>query len=122
MTFLALNMDACFLTQQKSDLEFEEMMYSNEYTETTNQISTRYSELSSTTSSTGSTSSTSTTSSSSSTENDPMLQQLKSMQDYYQSKKDGIESQLKAINADLEGYKEAVKTNVKSECKLSISA
>lgn len=117
MTFLALNMNTCFLVAQKSDLEYDEMIASNQYQQITQQMSDRFQELS------GSTGTTSTTSSSSSSnlDNDPELQELKSQQDIYEAKKESIESQLKAITAELESYQKQVDTNVKSECKLTAS-
>lgn len=115
MTFLALNMNTCFLIGEKSDLEYEEMIWSNKYEKVTSEMADRQQELSSTKSS-------STTSGSSNTlDNDPQLQEYKSEQDLYESKKESIESRLKIITAELESYQKQVDTNIKSECKLSTS-
>ena len=52
---------------------------------------------------------------------DSTYRQLQSEQQRYDSKKGSVESRLKIINAQIDGYQEAVKNNVKTECKLSIS-
>jgi len=102
MTILALNMSACYLMGDKSELEFQEMGLVTEYNDTTEEM-TSYLDDSSHKSS------------------DSQYARLQSQQQEYDSKKTSIESQLKVINAEIEGYQEAVKSNVKSECKLSIS-
>ena len=127
MTFLALNMNTCFLISQKSDLEFEEMTISNQYNEITQEMGEREQQLSNaktttvTTTSTGSTTTTVSTGATS-LDNDGELQYLKSQQSYYANKKNSLESQLKVISAELESYQKTVDTNIKNECKLSISA
>lgn len=113
MTFLVLNMATTQLIIQQSDLEYQEMILSQEYDQITQEIGDRSQELSSTT--------TSGTSNTNTLENDSELQYLKAQQDIYDTKKSNIESQLKVIQAELENYQKAVDTNVKSECKLNIS-
>lgn len=54
-------------------------------------------------------------------ENDPIMVYYQTQDDTYNSQKDGIESQLKIINPQIESLDKAIDTNVKSECKLSIS-
>ena len=105
MTILALNMSACYLLGEKSELEYQEMEYVNEYNDVTNDM-TSY--LDKTDNKTHSSS-------------DDEYKQLQSKQQNYDSKKTTIESRLKVINSEIEGFQEAVKNNVKSECKLSIS-
>lgn len=101
MTFLALGIEKSCLQQQKDMLEFEEMVYANNYNNITEQLSSYLSEGGSTTDSTACA--------------------LEATQELYDSKKSAIESQLETINAELDSYDKAVQTNIKSECKLSIS-
>lgn len=102
MTFLSLGIEKSCLIQQKDLLEFEEMIFTNNYNEVT-------SELSSYLSQDGASSS------------DAAACQLEAQQELFDSKKTAIEAQLETINAELDSYDKAVQTNIKSECKLSIS-
>ncbi|MFA7659007.1 MAG: hypothetical protein WCY19_06210 [Candidatus Gastranaerophilaceae bacterium] len=116
MTFLALNVNTCFLIRQKSELEFQEMTLSNEYDSITQELSTYLQEKNGSNSGSGSGSTNST-----SLENDTQYQYLQSEQQYYETEKSSIESQLKVINAEVESFQKTVEANVKSECKLNIS-
>lgn len=133
MTFLALNINSTFLLSEKSDLEFQDMMYGNKYDEIVQEMSTYEASKSSSTGTTSSTSGTSCgyndftdyseddSSSSSSSSDDPYLASLAAQEKYYESKKTTIESQLKVINNELESYQKAIEANIKSECAFKIS-
>lgn len=106
MTFLSLAIEKSSLTTQKSQLEFQEMMLSEEL----NQTEEAMQELVN------------------SNEDDDVdvedtaeYKLLEMMDEQYNSQKDSLESQLSTINAEIESYGKAVDTNIKSECKLSIS-
>lgn len=122
MTFLVLAMNAEALISQKSDLEYQEVIYSNEY-DSLSEEETSYLAEKNQSNGTNGANGTNGTSNTSSTDlaNDSELQYIKSQESYYMNKKTSIETQLKAINASIDGYKEAAKENIKSECKLSIS-
>ncbi len=49
------------------------------------------------------------------------MRQLEYEQELYDSQKGSIESQLKEINAEIDGLDKAVDTNIKQEGKISIS-
>lgn len=120
MTFLALAMNSEALIAQKSDLEYQELVYSNEYDSLTEEETSYLAEKNQ--SSNGANGANGTNGNSSADlSNDAELQYIKAQESYYMNKKTAIETQLKAINASIDGYKEAVKENIKSECKLSIS-
>lgn len=102
MTFLSLGIEKSCLTQQKDLLEFEEMCYTNNYNEITQSLSEYLSQDGNKTS-------------------DSKACELEAQQELYDSKKTAIEAQLETINSEIESYEKAVQTNVKSECKLSIS-
>lgn len=129
MTFLALNINATFLMSQKSDLELEELKYSNKYNEIVQEMAQYESSKSDGTSSSGSGSGCNFTdftnyedsSSSDSSSDDAYLESLAAEEKYYESKKAAIESQLKVINNELESYQKAIETNIKSECSFKIS-
>lgn len=103
MTFLSLGIETSSLMQQKAELEFEETIIVNQYNYVTEEMaevsSDEHDDL----------------------ENNPYYQELEHYQELYNSKKGAIETQLKTINAEIESYQKAVDTNIKSECKLSIS-
>ena len=98
MTILALSMSSCYLMSEKSDLEYQEMEAVNGYNAATEDLGQLGNDA-------------------------PAgdLRNAQSEQQKYDSKKTTIESRLKVINAEIEGFQEAVKNNVKSECKLSLS-
>lgn len=103
MTFLALNIQKSSLIEQKSDLEYQEMVYTNEY----DYVTSRLADL--------------TSDSSVDLSNNREAAKLQALQQFYDSKKNSIESQLEVINGQIEGFQKAVSTNIKSECKLTIS-
>lgn len=102
MTFLALGIEKSCLQQQKDMLEFEEMVYTTNYNNITEQLSSYLSQDGASTS-------------------DNYACQLEATQELWDSRKSAIESQLESINSELDGYDKAIQTNIKSECKLSIS-
>lgn len=101
MTFLSLNIEKSSLTMEKDDLEYEEMILSEEYNQVTQ-------ELSDYTSQDGA-------------EEDAYTQYLEQQQKLYDSRRQSIEAQLKVINTEIDSYDKAVDANIKNECKLSIS-
>lgn len=102
MTFLALSIQQSSLMEQKSELEYLEMIYSNDYDYVTGKLADLASDQSVDMESRA-------------------VKALQAQQQFYDSKKASIESRLKVINAQLESYDKAVTQNVKTECKLSIS-
>ena len=103
MTFLSLNIEKNCLVQQKNFLEYQEMIYSSQYNEVTEEM-TEYL----TANEDGS--------------YDNVIAALQSEQQIYDAKKNSIESQLEVINAEIDGYSKAVTNNIKSTCKLTLSA
>ncbi len=101
MAFLSLGIEKSFLTLEKSGLEYEMMMYENEYNEITEEINDYYSEE---------------------CDDEDALAYLQNQQEYYDSKKEGIESQLTLINNEIESYDKVIGENIKKSCKLSFSA
>lgn len=106
MTFIALGIEKSALTIQKSQLEYQEMILSEEL----NTVEAQMQEL---TDAAGSNTNITDTSA---------YKTLELQDERYNSQKDSIETQLQSINAEIESYDKAVQTNVKSECKLTISA
>lgn len=102
MTFLALNIEKSSLIEQKSQLEYLEMIYTNDYDYVTGKLADLASDQSVDMESRA-------------------VKALQAQQQFYDSKKASIESQLEVINAQVESFDKAVATNVKTECKLSIS-
>lgn len=102
MTFLALNTNTCFLIMEKSSLECQEMAAASEYDDAVAAVSSYLQQEGADTTST-------------------TYAQLVAEQQKYDELKNSIESQLKVLNAEIEGYQKAVEANIKSECKLNIS-
>lgn len=102
MTFLALNLDKSYLVQEKSELEYQELTITNQYNYVTEELAdygaTKDADMES-----------------------AYAKSLESYQQLYDSQKSAIESKLEVINAEVESFEKAIGTNVKSECKLSIS-
>lgn len=102
MTFLALGIEQSSLIEQKSQLEYLEMIYTNDYDYVTGKLADLAAD-----------------------QNIDMesraIKQLQAQQQFYDSKKASIESQLEVINAQVESFEKAKNTNIKSECKLNIS-
>ena len=107
MTVLALSMSSCYLMGEKSQLEYEEMEYVNDYNDVTGELSNYLDKT--------------TEANKKHTSGDDEYKRLQAKQQEYDSKKTTIESRLKVINSQIEGFQEAVKNNIKSECKLSLS-
>lgn len=134
MTFIALNINACTLLSQKSDLELQDMEFGNKYDEIVQEMSTYEQSKASSTGTTGSTSGSSSyndftdyssddssSSDSSSSGDDPYLLYLSQQEKYYEAKKTTIESQLKVIQNEMDSYNKAIEANIKSECSFKIS-
>ncbi|MEI8128963.1 MAG: hypothetical protein WCG95_05035 [bacterium] len=105
MTFLSLSIEKESLTMEKSMLEYQEMVLSNHLNTVTGQLSDYLA----------------TQTNNENTGADCYAQSLQAQQQLYDSQKGSIESKLKAINAEIESYDKAITTNIKSECKLSLS-
>ena len=107
MTFIDLNVDKCSLIQQKDRLQYRLMILSEDLNSITREMSDITQEHSG------------------DEEYDPDsdldLRQLEYEQELYDSQKGSIESQLKEINAEIDGLDKAVDTNIKQEGKISIS-
>ena len=101
MGFLSLNIEKSSLITQKNDLEYQEMILSQQENDITAELSDYLSQEGA--------------------EEDAYSKSLEADQQLYDSKKASIESQLKLINGEIDGYDKAVDTNIKSECKLQVS-
>ena len=102
MTFMALTMQKGYLVTQKSQLEYQQLVATNNYNYVTSQLTTLAAD-----------------------DNTDMesnsVKQLEYYQEMYDTQKESIDSQLKVINTELESYQKAIENNVKTECKLSVS-
>lgn len=103
MTFLSLAIEKNCLTQEKDLLEYQEMCYSSEYNQVTEEMGQYQNE-------------------NTDGRYDNAIASLESYQEFYDNKKGTIESQLKVINNEIEGYDKAVTNNVKNECSFKLSA
>lgn len=103
MTFLALNIGKETLMLAKDQLELEELEIMEEYNEISEEMAAYLDE-------------------NGHSVNDSKYVELTNKQKIFDTKKTSIEAQLQTINSEIDGYKDAVKSNIKSECKLSISA
>lgn len=102
MTFLALGIESSLLMQEKDQLEYKEMVAVGNY----NQITTALGNAQG---------------NNDDGHLDHAIAQLEAQQQLYDSYKSSYETQLKVINAEIDSYGKATDTNIKSECKLSVS-
>lgn len=107
MTFIDLNVDKCSLIQQRDQLQYQEMILSEDLNSITREMSDITQEHSG------------------DDDYDPDadldMKQLEYEQQLYDSQKGSIESQLKELNAEIDGFDKAVDTNIKQSGKISIS-
>lgn len=101
MAFLSLGVETIFLGQEKTELEYQEIILTKEYNDKTQELSDYLAE--------------------DGAEEDAYVEYLKQQQQYFDSQRQSIEQQLQTINSEIEGYKKVVDNNIKNECKLSIS-
>lgn len=101
MAFLALDSQKMFMTIQKSQLEYQQMVCASNLQNITANLANL-----------------------SAAGKDMESNEVKTLQ-YYQQQYDqqqaSIESQLKNLNAQIESFGKAIDTNIKNECKLNIS-
>lgn len=102
MTFIALDVQKNFLIQQQSTLQYKEMIASNNYENVTASLATL--------------------SESGASMDSAPAKKLAYYQQLYEQQQSSIESQLKVIQNQIDSFQKTVDTNIKSECKLSISA
>lgn len=101
MAFISLNVDSQVLTQEQNLCEYKLMVNSSYYRQVTAELQDYLSE--------------------DNAQEDAYSASLEAAQELYDSEKESLESQLEVINAQIESYGKAVTSNVKSECKFSIS-
>ena len=102
MTSLALSCVRADLVGQKSSLEFQQMVYSNQL----NDLTSKLAQLSE---------------SGADMDSSP-VRALEEWQKLYEQKQASIESQLKSINEQITNYGKAIDTNIKNDFKLSLTA
>lgn len=107
MTFIDLNVDKNSLIMQRDQLQYQEMILSEDLNSITRQMSDITQEHSG--------------DADYNPDTDLELKALEYEQEIYDSQKGSIESQLKELNSEIEGFDKAVDTNIKQSCKISIS-
>lgn len=107
MAHIALGVDKASLTYQKSQLEFQEMLLSQDLNKLTREMADITEEHQG--------------DDDYDPDSDLELKELQYQQQIYDSEKASIESQLKDLNAEVESFGKAEDTNIKSESKFTIS-
>src|SRR5574344_1246787 len=105
MTFMVLNIARNVMVQQKSRLEYQETCVSDQL----NNINSKMQGIVN-----------ASTTSNVDLDNNPAYQSLQLYQQQYDAQKESIESQLKALNSEIESFQKAEESNIKSECKLNL--
>lgn len=105
MAFIGLAIEKSSLTIQKTQLEYQEMILSEELNYVESQMEELQSEAGDDEDIT----------------NTSAYKVLELQDERYNTQKESIEAQLESINAEIESYDKAITTNVKNECKFSIS-
>lgn len=102
MTFLSLNIESQCLEQEKNLCEYQLMINTSHLNQVTSTLSNYLSQ--------------------DGAQEDATSAGLEAEQDMYDTQKSALESRLKVIDAQIESYGKAVTQNIKSECKLTLSA
>lgn len=102
MTFMVLTMEKSYLVTQKTQLEYQQLVATNNYNYVTSQLTALASNEKTDTESNA-------------------FKQLEYQQETFNTQKESIDSQLRVINAEVDNYQKAIDANIKSECKLNIS-
>lgn len=100
MTFLAIDSQKMFMMQEKSELEYQEVVYSSNLqtiTQNLADLSAAGCDMESN-----------------------EVQELQYYQQLYEQRQASIESQLKVLNSEIESFDKTVTNNIKSECKLNM--
>lgn len=107
MTYIDLNVDKSSLIIQRDQLQYREMILSEDLNSITREMADITEEHSG------------------DDEYDPdsdlEMKQLEYEQQLYDSQKASLETQLKELNAEIDGFDKAVDTNIKQSGKISIS-
>ena len=101
MTFLAIDSQKMFMMQEKSSLEYQEVVYSSNLqtiTQNLADLSAAGKDMESN-----------------------EVQELQYYQQLFEQRQASIESQLKVLNSEIESFDKAVTNNIKNECKLNMT-
>lgn len=107
MTYIDLNVDKSSLITQRDQLQYREMILSEQINSKTRQMADITEEHSG--------------DDKYDPDKDMEMKQLEYDNELYDSQKASIETQLKELNAEIDGFDKAVDTNIKQEGKISIS-
>ncbi len=100
MAFMVLSIQKSMLVQEQSQLEYQETVASSKYEYVTSALSTLEN----------------------ADAESNEVKQLEAYQELYKSQQTQIESRLKVIENQISSYDKAVDTNIKNDCKFSITA
>lgn len=114
MTFLTLDVQKNYMVLQKSQLEYQEMLSTNQKQQVVQEISNLYSQYENENKESGVTTGLQDT-------QKQELEKYNNLQQKFDTEISTIETQLKTLNSQIESYEKAIDTNVKGECKFSIS-
>lgn len=103
MSFIALTIEKESLVQEKSEYEYELTVATMNYRNATEEVATYAAQ--------GKTA-----------DNDSDVAAVAAEQEIYESQKDELDSKLEVLNSEIESYNKVVQTNVKNDCKFTLTA
>lgn len=103
MAFLTLSIEKSAMTIEKTQLEYQQMVLQGQYDDVLTEMTTYLQDDDADTES-------------------AHLEELKTMQEYYDNQKSSVESRLTLLNQEIESYDKVVGENIKNTCKLTYSA
>ena len=108
MTFLAIDSQKSLLTLQKSQLQFEQTLVTNQANWIMNEMSARSQELEEATGTTPD------------LDNDPYYVMLQQQEEYLTTRSDALDSQISLLDNEISSMKTMVQNNIKSSCGLNL--
>ena len=109
MTFLAIDSQKSLLTLQKSQLQFEQTLVTNQANWIMNEMSARSEELEE-----------ANPNGTVDLDNDPYYVMLQQQEEYLTTRQDALDSQISLLDNEISSMKTMVQNNIKSSCGLNL--
>ena len=103
MAFLTLNIEKNAMMIEKTQLEYQQMVYQNQYNDVLEEMTGYLQDGDTDTES-------------------AKMKELQTLQQYYDTQKGSVESRLTLLNQEIESFDKVIGENIKNTCKLTYSA
>lgn len=103
MAFLTLNIEKNAMMIERTQLEYQQMIFQNYYNDVLEEMTGYLQDGNTDTES-------------------AKMKELQTLQQYYDTQKSSVESRLKLLNQEIESFDKVIGENIKNTCKLTYSA